>query len=288
MRPTTVKQVLPALRVVFYIISALAFIAGMQLIVLSRDTETYFAWSVHPSYTAVVLGGFYVAAAVFALLSARAQTWATSRTALPAAIVFTILTLLATLFHLDRLHLGPYPAFAQFLAYAWIAVYAILPVLLLVLRSLQLRPAGDDPPREEAPLPSFKILLGVQAAIGILVGAALFIIPIKVMPLWGWDLTPLTARALAAWLLALGVSGTQAIQEDDWRRMRPTMIGYMVLALAQLIGFGLAFGNPLYDNPAAFYWLGYLLLILVVGGYGTVESLRVTWMTRGPKTAHAA
>lgn len=288
MQSATVRQTLPLLRWLLYIGSAFTFIAGIQLVALARHTDTYFAWTIRPPFSAAALGAFFWATSVFTLLSGREAAWVRARGAFPAAIAFTTLTLAATLISFDRLHFGPYPASTQFLTYVWIAVYVVAPPVLLISFILQMRVAGGDPPRgERLPLP-FKVLLVIQNAMALAVGAALFSSPEAMILYWGWDLLPLTARVLGAWLLALGMVGIQAVWENAWERVRAPMISLAILGLLQVVAFAIFFENPWFDRPGAVYWIAYWLAVLVLGGYGTVESLRASWATGKQKAAEAA
>jgi hypothetical protein len=56
------------------------------------QTETYFAWTIHPPLTAAVLGAGYWASFVLELLSARERLWARTRVAVPAVLLFSTLT----------------------------------------------------------------------------------------------------------------------------------------------------------------------------------------------------
>ena len=69
-----------------------------------------------------------------------------------------------------------------------------------------------------------RLLLGLQALILVPLGAALFIAPLLTAPLWPWALTPLTARAIGAWLIAIGAGMAQSVWENDLDRVRIALI----------------------------------------------------------------
>ena len=83
----------------------LVFLAGVQLFLFPRRTDEYFAWTVASPMTAVFLGASYWSAVGLELVASRASRWAGARIALPAVFVFTMLTLIVTLVHLDLFHL---------------------------------------------------------------------------------------------------------------------------------------------------------------------------------------
>ncbi len=283
-----VKGVLRPVRWLLYLSSAFASVATILLVPLARHTDDYFAWTIHPPLSAAAFGAFFWASALFAYMSARQRTWADVRPLLPAAIAFTSLTLAATLIHIDRFHLTGADTFPRSVTYAWLAASVIEPPLLLVALLLQARATGSDPPRAN-PLPaSFRLLLGLQSLVAGLVGAALFFDPLAIMFRWGWDLTPLTARALGAWLIGLGIAGAQAIRENDWDRVRPAMISFALLGILELIVFGVFYEGLLLWNPAAIAWVAYCLMVFVLGGYGAVESSRASRTSRWDTRKHQA
>ncbi len=288
MQSASIRQTIPLLRRLLYIVSAFTFIAGVQLVVLARHTDMYLAWTIRPPFSAAALGAFFWAGSVFALLSGREATWVRARGLFPAAIAFTTLTLAATLISFDRLHFALYPPFTQFLTDLWIAVYSVGLPVLLILWNLQLKVAGADLPRGERLPLLFKVLLVIQSALALVVGAALFSSPEAMLLYWGWDMLPLTARVLGAWLFALGLAGIQAVWENAWERVRAAMISLAILGLLQVIVFAVFFEGPWFDRPAAVDWMVYWLAVLVLGGYGTVESLRASWTTGKQKAAEAA
>jgi hypothetical protein len=146
--------------------SILVFLAGIQLFILTENTDRYFAWTVDPPLTAAALGGAYWASSVLELGASRQPTWARARIALPAVLVFTTLTFVTTLLHLDRFHLGNgFPATTQFVTWLWIAVYAVVPVLMSILLVHQLRAAGVDEPRRNPLPPWLRAVLGVHAVV---------------------------------------------------------------------------------------------------------------------------
>jgi hypothetical protein len=159
---------------------------------------------------------------------------------------------------------------------AWIAIYTLVPLLMLVLLAVQARVPGVDPPRA-ARLPVWVCaVLAVQAIALLGFGVALFAVPAHMAPLWPWKLTPLTAQASAAWLISLGVAAAHALAERDARRLRPAAVGYVVLALLQ--------GVALARYPHQFHWqstagaiyLVFLATVLLTGVTGLVLGLPST------------
>ncbi len=100
-RPLTV-----GMRWLLFVASVLVFIIGIPLFLLSGQTDRYFAWTIAVPLTAAFLGAGYWSSFFIEFVAARQRAWANSRVAVPAVFVFTTLTLVATLIHLDLFHLG--------------------------------------------------------------------------------------------------------------------------------------------------------------------------------------
>jgi hypothetical protein len=138
--------------------------------------------------------------------------------------------------HLGRFHLGgQFATGIRIVTAAWIAIYILVPVLMLIVLAVQARTRGIDPPRS-APLPVWLYgVLAAQAIVFLAVGIGLFTAPRQAAPLWPWKLTPLVAQATAAWLISLGAAAAQALLERDARRLRPAAVGYLLLAVLQAV-----------------------------------------------------
>ena len=151
-------------------------------------------------------------------------------------LVFTVLTLAVTLTHLGQLHLGGrFAAGTQIVTVAWIAIYVLVPALMLILLAVQARTPGTDPPRS-ADLPAWLYaVLAAQAIVLFGLGVALFAAPGQTAPLWPWTLTPMMAQATGAWLISLAVAAGHSLLERDARRMLPAAVGSILLALLQAI-----------------------------------------------------
>lgn len=213
--------------------TVLVLVTGVQLFVLAEDTDRFFAWTITPPLTAAFLGAAYWASLPLVFLSSSQRGWARARLAVVGVLVFTTLTLVATLIHLDRFHLGGSDPVATGAAWAWLAVYVAVPPLLLGLLIAQLRVPGAEPPRRSR-LPAWlRAALSVQATVLLVLGACLLIVPVSVP--WPWPLTALTGRAIGAWLVGIGVIAGHAVWENDFERVRPTMYSYLILGLLETL-----------------------------------------------------
>ena len=269
-----VKPLAPAMRWLLFAAAVLVFLAGFQLFVLTEHTGTYFAWTIANPLAAAFLGASYWASLSIEALAGRQAAWANARIAVPAVLVFTALTLVATLLHLDKFHFGGgFAARTQLVTWGWMAIYVLVPLLMLIILAVQARIPGMDPPRS-APLPRWLLaLLAVQGIILFGFGVALFAVPAHVMQLWPWRLTPLLAQATAAWLISLGVAAIHALFERDARRLRPAAIGYILLALLQVIALARYPQRFEWGSAPGIVYLVFLGLILLSGVAGLAYGL---------------
>jgi len=262
------------MRRLLFTASALVLLAGIQLFVFTRRTGHFFAWTIPNPLSAAFLGAGYWAAVAIEALAARQRPWANARIAVPAVLVFTVLTLAATLTHLGQLHLGArFPAGTQIVTVAWIAIYLLVPALMLVLLAVQARTPGADPPRTVG-LPAWLyVMLAAQAIVLLGLGTALFAAPGQVAPLWPWKLTPMMAQAIGAWLIALGVAAGHALLERDARRLRPAAVGYILLAVLLFIALARYPQQFAWQSASGTAYLIFLTTMVLTGTAGLALGL---------------
>jgi hypothetical protein len=94
--------------------------------------------------------------------------------------------------------------------------------------------------------------------------------------LWPWPLTALTGPAIGVFVLAQGALVLTACRERDWGRVRPTVLQYVLLGALHLVALARFAGTPDWDRAAAWIYLGFVVSILVMGGYAARRELRAT------------
>lgn len=269
-----VRPVLLSTRLIFIVSAFLAFIAGIQLYILTDNTAHYFAWTINQPLSAAFLGAGYWTGVTLLLFSIRERAWANIRIALAAVSTFAPLLLIVTLLHLDRFHFNSDDGVAVVAAWAWILVYLAVPFLLLVLFILQLRTPGGDPPRL-TPIPLLvRVLIGANAAISFLVGGILLIAPQLFFNTWPWELTPLAGRAIGVGFLSIMAASAQFIRENEWSRGRVGTVPYMLVGVLQLFALIRYPESVMWDRPGS--WLYVLFMLGVLGGglYSTIDAWR--------------
>jgi len=264
-----VRPLTGGMRWLLLVASVLVFIIGIPLFLLSGQTDRYFAWTISVPLTAAFLGAGYWSSFFIEFVAARERVWANSRVAVPAVFVFTALTLVATLVHLDLFHLGSsFAGITQIGTWTWMVVYVSVPILLAALWLIQLRLPGGDPPRRTPMSGGVRLAIYLLAAGMLVVGVALFVAPLGAGVLWPWELTPLTGRAVGAWLIGLGVAAAHMARERDWRRVLPASAMFAVFGALELVVLFRFLGDVVWSGVRAWIYLLFLLSMLAVGLYG--------------------
>jgi hypothetical protein len=259
------------MRVLLLAFAALTATAVGALFVLSEYTENTFAWTIQPPLTAAFLGAGYGAGFVLVVLALRDPVWAHSRAPVLTIFLFTVLTLVATLLHVNRMHFdddfGALGEFAKGAAWFWLAVYVAIPAAMLVLLVLQERAPGTDPPARHPVPPVLRAALAVESVILLASGAVLFAIPDRLSP-WPWTLTPLTGRVIAAWLLSFGLATALAAMGGDLVRLRTSAIAYTVFGVLVLVALARYPGTPRWEDSSTWVFVGLAVAIVVTGAAG--------------------
>jgi hypothetical protein len=226
------------------------------------ETKTNFSWPIQPVITAALLGGFYIAAASFYVLSLFARRWENVRVFIWASILFSSLELIATFLHWDRFSVGSLPF------NVWFVSYILPPPLFIAFYFWHQQRAAPIPKSTDEPLPTnLRLLMRVLGAVLTLFALAAFIVPASITPLMPWTFSPLTLRALSGWILALGVMNLAAAQENDRTRVR-IISPFFVLLLPAILLEVARYGDQVnWSSPAIWVGLAVLAVVFATGVY---------------------
>ena len=252
--------------VLFVLVLPLLFIAGVQLFILSDQTETYFAWTFASPLPAAFMGAGYWAAMFHAYEGARARGWEFVRSSMPAALTATILLTITTFLHLDKFHLNSPLFITRFVTWVWIAVYILVPPILAIAWIIQSRLPGA-PVKGRHPLPAW--MRGgflALSAFALLSGLGLFLAPEMMTSLWPWAVTPLAARAISAWLSAFGVACATLVFENDIKHGAGTCSSLLAFCVLELIVVARYASAIDWSKPLALGYVLFLLLGLLIAG----------------------
>ena len=224
------------------------------------DTKTNFAWPIQPVVMAAVLGGFYITSAPLFLLPLFARRWEMIRAMILPTALFSTVQLGATFLHWDKFSVGTIPF------YVWFASYILPPPIFVAAYLWHQSQATSSSTTSNEPIPLWLNRLLVVCGSILTIGAILvFIFPSLLIPIFPWQLTPLTARSLCAWLIAVGTIMLSMARENDRTRARlatPMLILILPAILLQILRFAdqVNWGNLV-------LWL-ILLLFSIVGFCG--------------------
>jgi hypothetical protein len=260
------------MRALLGVFAALTALATGALFVLAESTEVTFAWTIEPPLTAAFIGAGYAAGFVLVVLSLRDRVWAHSRVPVLTILVFVVLTLVATLVHIDRMHFDDDFAGLGFLAKAaawfWLVVYVVVPVAMVVLLIRQERAPGEDPPPRDPVPPGLRIALAVESAALLVVGALIFLRPTTATSVWPWPMTPFTARVVAAWLVAFGLATALAAVAGDLERLRTAAIAYTTFGALVLVTVARYTADFDWDDPPTWTLLIVTAAMTATGAIG--------------------
>jgi hypothetical protein len=260
------------MRVLLGVFAVLTALATVALFIRSETTEKTFAWTIQPPLTAAFIGAAYAAGFLLVVLSLQVRTWADVRVPVLTIFAFVVLTLVATLLHINKLHFdddfGGLDALAKGAAWFWLAVYVIVPIATLVLIVAQERAPGVDPPDRHPVSPVLRAALGVESAVLLVGGALMFIAPTTATTLWPWVLTPFTTRIIAAWLLAFGLAAAMAALRGDLERLRTAAIAYTAFGVLVLVAVARFPDTVDWSDPAAWVFIAVALAVAATGAAG--------------------
>jgi len=252
--------------VLYVLVLPLLFIAGVQLFVLSAQTDNYFAWTFAAPIAAAFMGAGYWAAMFHAYSGANSRRWEFVRSSLPAALTATAMLTITTFLHLDKFHLNSPLFITRFVTWVWIAVYVFVPPILAIAWITQARLPGAHG-KGQNPLPAWmRGGFAILAAFALLSGIGLFLAPAAMSTLWPWTVPPLAARAMSSWLCAFGAACTTLAFENDIKNGAGTSSSLFVFCILELIVVARYASAINWAKPLTIPYMIFLLLGVLIPG----------------------
>lgn len=268
MASESIRETSAAMRWLGVPFTVLAGLGGLQLYVFPQDTDRFFAWTLGPQQSAMFMGAGFAAGVVLTVLSFRRQPWVFARTAAITIFVFVAVMTVATVVHIDLLHLDSDVATASLAAWVWLVVYTVLaPVLGIMIYVESKRPGTDPAPSAPLP-PGLRAALAAEGGLMVIAGAVLFMAPATITKVWPWAVTPFAGRAVASWAIAIGVAALWATVENDLRRARPAAITFTLVAALWLLAILRGSADILWERPAAWIYLVFVVAAVGTGAWG--------------------
>jgi hypothetical protein len=195
---------------------------------------TWFAWPIRPPLTAAVMGAGYLGGAYFFARVASGTRWHQVAGGFLPVTAFTLAMLLATLLHWDVFDPGHWPF------WVWLTLYAITPLVVPWVWWRNRTADPGTPDLRDFLLPSAvrPIMIGFGTALctAVVIG---FIWPGRVIALWPWELTPLTARVMAGWGTLPAVGALTLAQERRWSGWRVSWQSILIWQTLIVVAFGI-------------------------------------------------
>jgi hypothetical protein len=225
--PVRDDRVLPLTRWVARVVAPFLAAAFLVLYGFPDRTTEFFAWTIRPEMTPVVMGAGYGAGVYFFYRVSAADEWHTVAPVFLGIATFTWFMAVATVLHWENFNHGHH-AFVL-----WVVLYAVTPLLVPAVWALNRRTDPGDPAPGDPRLP--RAVRAFGGALGLVAAAAavvLFVAPAIMVGAWPWTVSPFTARILAGWFALFGVVNGVVALDPRWSAAR-------ILVQSQLLGFSL-------------------------------------------------
>lgn len=220
-------RVLPVTRWVARFIIPFLVVAFLVLYGFPTRTTEFFAWTIRPEMTPIIMGAGYGAGVYFFYRVSTVDSWYKVAPAFLGIATFTWFMAIATVLHWGNFN-HSHHAF-----YLWVFLYAVTPLLVPVLWALNRQTIADEQASAEVRLPRAVRLFGGGLGVVLTLGAVvLFLVPGVMIGSWPWTVSPLTARILAGWFALFGVVNAVVVLDPRWS-------GARILVQSQIIGFAL-------------------------------------------------
>ncbi|MGH2924119.1 MAG: hypothetical protein ACRDKH_08840 [Solirubrobacterales bacterium] len=263
----------PLLRWTLIGFAGLALTAGALLFLGASATDEWFSWTIEPPLSAAALGAFYWGAFVLLATAAIAPGWRAARPVVLPVLAIATSLLVITLVHLDKFDLDS--LFGVF----WLCAYIAAPPLLVAGIVLERRRAPERaPPPSAPPVPTLgrgiRIALAVEGAAMLIVAGLLLLAPDAAADVWPWALTPLTSRALGAFVLGVALVALLVAREEWIELFAATAVALITLASLHLLAVALHHEDLAGDDLATIVYVGFSAALLATGAYALASASR--------------
>jgi hypothetical protein len=250
-------RVLRGTRVLGAVIVPFLLVAFSLIYLFPGDTAHWFAWTIKPQMTPLIMGAGYIAGGYFFLRVVTASHWHRVHLGFLPITAFTIFMAIATFSHLDRFD-KDHVAF-----WIWVVLYVVTPVLVPLT---WLRNRATDPGTVEADdryvPPRVRAAVGGVGAAQSTVAAALLLSPSTMIDIWPWTLTPLTAQVLGGWFALPGVVAIMMALDGRWSAIRITLESQALGIALILLGVIRAWSDFDTSNAVTYVFVGGISFLL--------------------------
>ncbi len=233
-------------------------VAFIILYFAPEQTAALFAWKLQPTMSAMMLGAAYAGGIYFFTGVLAASHWHRIKVGFPPVIAFASLLGIATLLHWDRFNHG------HISFWAWAGLYFTTPFIVF---ATWLRNRREDPgalAAGDVAIPRLlRWLIGAIGVVTLMISIALFVSPERMIALWPWTLSPLTARVASAMFALPGLVGLGIALDQRWSAAQLILQAQALSIALILLAAWRAWGEFDPANPAAWFFVGGLASLLV-------------------------
>jgi hypothetical protein len=256
--PLGQDRILPLTRWVAGLILPFLLVAWGILYLFPARTADLFAWPITPPMTAMLMGAGYLAGAYFFARLLRGRRWSHFAAGFPPVAAFASLMMIATFLHWDRFTQG-HVSF-----WTWFILYLTTPFIVSGVWLVNRRVSKTAPESGDTPLPgALRLAFGVLGAALVLLGLLLFVQPQRMIAVWPWTVTPLTARALLSFFLLSALTEMSLAFRTYWSEIRYVLQGQMLGLALMLLAALLAWESLQPAEAALWLFLGAMALLLL-------------------------
>lgn len=251
-------RVLKPTRVVALAIVPVLAAAFVILYLFPGRTRQLWAWEMHPTMTAMVMGGGYLSGAYFFYRAATVRQWHRIGLGFIAITVFATMLAIATVTHWDRFNHG-HVSF-----WAWVLLYFSTPLLLpwLWARNRRHDPHTLEPGDRLVPTTVRVAMVAVGAA-QLTVAAIMFLRPTAIASHAPWTLTPLTCRSLSAFAAFPSIVYLAFAFEKRWSSFQ--ILVEVAMAGMVLIGIAAIRAHAEFHGSDVLVWGWRIGLVVALG-----------------------
>ena len=255
--PAQDDRILPLTRWVARLIVPFLAAAFVVLYGAPDRTTEFFAWTIRPDMTPLVMGAGYGTGVYYFYRVATAREWHRVAPVLLGITTFTWFMAIATVLHWGNFN------HEHWVFYLWVFLYAVTPLLIPGVWLLNRRYASGVEAAGDARLPRAVRLVGAGIGIAVTVGAlVMFAAPEVVVGRWPWTVSPFTTRILAGWFALFGVLDVAGVLDPRWSGSRLLVQTQIVGISMGLLGIVRAWGDFDQSNPLTWMLIGGTVLYL--------------------------
>jgi len=251
------KVWLPA-RITALVIIPVLTAAFVILYGFPSHTKALWAWTIHPTMSAMFMGGGYISGAYLFYRVATVKEWHRVGHAFIGVTTFATMLGIGTFVHWDKFNHSHVSFFA------WLLLYVTTPFLLpwLWYQNKRTDPKTLAPGDREVPQ-AIRTVMAVVGGAQLAFAAVMFVRPTAVISKWPWALTPLTARSLSAYAAFPAVGYLFFAVEKRWSALQ-VLIELPLVALP-LIGIAAIRAHDEFHGSGLTVW-GWRIGLVVAWG----------------------